>query len=181
MIKYYFKLFFLSWVIFFLGTLYANINIMDGHEAVSEGLMLGALAGLAVSGFVGTFHVRRARKIAGGTRAGDIYSLSQTSEVRLPMDTDRVFSLLQHYFEEVARFNVTGADKIAGTISGRTPMVYFRTLGNSVSAAVKPDGAGGSVVTITSKPFFPAALTDFGDNLKIVMEMEKYLLGSAHI
>jgi hypothetical protein len=181
MLKYYAKLFVMAWIAFFLGALYANLNIMDGREAVTESIVIGAFVGLAVAGLVGTFHIRRARKIAGAEQGEDIYSLSQKRQLRLPMEADKAFTLLQHYFAEVAAFKMTGADKIAGTISGRTPFVYFRTMGNNVSAEVKPDGAGGSVVSIASAPIMPLALTDFGDNLRIVTELKKYLLGSANL
>jgi hypothetical protein len=181
MLKCYLKLFFLSGLFFFLGALYADINIMEGQNAVTEALALGAVMGLVISVALGTMHIMRVRRIAPGKRAWDIYSVKQKSELHLPLEPDRAFSLLQQYFTEVAHFNVTGADKIAGTISGRTPLVYFRTLGNSVSADVKADNAGGSLVSITSKPLLPATLTDFGDNLRIVTQIEKYLLASSQL
>jgi len=181
MVKCYAKIFFLSGLFFFFGALYADLNLLEGREAVTVALLLGVFIGLAFSGFVGTFHIMKVRRIAGGKRARDIYSVKQESELRLPMEPDRVFTLLQQYFMQVAHFSVTGADRLGGTISGRSPMVYFRTLGNTVSASVVSDNAGGSLVRISSKPLLPAALTDFGDNLRIVMEMEKYLLGSAQL
>jgi hypothetical protein len=181
MLKCYAKIFFLSGIFFFFGALYANVNIMDGREAVGEGAALGAFAGLATAGFVGSFHIIKVRRLASGKRRGDIYSLKQVSELRLPLAPDRVFALLQQYFSEVARFNVTGADKLAGVIAGRTSMAFFKGLGNVVTAEVKSDGAEGSAVTIVSKPLLPAGFTDFGENLKIVMDMERYLLGSAHL
>ncbi|OGR44838.1 MAG: hypothetical protein A2X35_05960 [Elusimicrobia bacterium GWA2_61_42] len=178
MIKCYAKLFGLLSFFFFLGTLAANLNMFEGTDSILEGLLSSLFFGAVTAAVIGTMHINRVRALAGGRREGDIYAASQTAEVRLPVDPIRAFHLVSHYFREVARFEVTGSDQIGGRISARTPLVLFKTLGNTVTAELRAQ-EGGTLVILSSSPVLTSGIPDYGTTLKIIMDAENFLKAGA--
>ncbi|MCM2268091.1 MAG: hypothetical protein NDI60_10015 [Elusimicrobiales bacterium] len=174
MLKTYAKIFFWGTFFFFLGTLAANLNMLEGLDSILQELLTSLVFGAAMSAAMGTMHIRAARKAAGDKPEGDIYSPRQARQFRLGLPPDRVFHLLSHYFTEVARYKVTGSDPVAGSITARTPSVILRSMGSRVEAAVARDGEG-SLVTLKAAPWLPPAVADFGENLRIVLAAEKHL------
>lgn len=179
MIKCYARLFGLAGFFFFLGTLFSSLNMLGGPDSMLEGLVSSLFFGAAVAAVLGTVHIRKVRKLAGEKREGDIYAPAQARELRLAMEYNRAFALALHYFKEVAGFSVTGSDQTAGRISARTPMIFFRTLGNNVTADLR-GVEGGTLVALRSNPVLPGGLPDYGANLKIVMDAENYLRAGEH-
>jgi hypothetical protein len=179
MLKSYFRIFFWMTLFFFIGTLVANLNMMEGMSSIIEGFVGALLFGVAASAAVGTLNARRARQVAGANAQGDIYSPVQTRKIKLSLPSDRVFHMVSHYFREVARFDVLGGDQLAGSLEARVPASMLRVMGSGIKAEVAKDGEG-SVVTITARPALPAAMADFGKNLKLVLDAENYLKAADH-
>jgi hypothetical protein len=174
----YARIFGLGAFFFFLGTLVANLNMLEGLDSILDGLVVAGLFGAISSAVIGTIHIKRVNKLAGPERKGPIYAASQTSELRLPVDYDKAFNLVSHYFKEVAGLNVTGADPVAGKIAARTPMVMFRSLGNTVTAELRA-AEGETAVILRSSPVLPLGIPDYGATLKLIMDAETYLRGSS--
>lgn len=179
MLKVYFKLFFWVTLFFFIGTLAANLNMAEGLDSILGESVTAVVFGLLASLLIGTRHARAARKMAGEKPEGDIYAVDQSRQIRLPLPYDRAFHMVSHYFKEVARFKVLGADPVAGVIDARTPAIFFVGLGSSVTARLTRDGEE-TLVIFRSRPAAPLSFVDGGVNLKIVTEAQKYFAEALH-
>jgi len=180
MLKVYFKVFILMGAIFFFAFLIGNmISMVEVVTSLETAAIMAVLGGTLLSAIMGTIHIRNARKVAGGPRETDIYSLTQVRQVKAKLPYDRAFSMVEHYFKEVAGYTLTNADHIAGLLEASpasgplpSPTVIF--------ASIRKEGEDAAEITLTVKPLLPGAAIDFGRNLIIAEKADAYLRASLH-
>lgn len=179
MIKVYLRMFLISAGLFFLWLLFQNLTNMGIRLAVADALVKGALFGIALSALIGTLHLVKVRQAAGPDSGKDIYALKQVRELRSALPHDRVFAMMRHYLEEVAKLSVTSIDTDGGRLESRSGL-NFMTFGNKLTVTVRKAGDGGSEVTITARPLVFTTLADFGESLRAADGAAAYLRGSEH-
>lgn len=173
MIKCYARIFSITGSLFFLGMLFANLLVMAPRQALVTALADGLLFGLLMALIMGTTHIVKARKAAGGEPGAGIYSIRQYLEFESVLDQERLYTALTHYLKPDRGFTVTEADQGAGRIKARTAFSFI-SFGNAVSVALEKSPRG-TLVKILSKPGFPTVLADYGENLRISRGLRDYL------
>jgi len=173
MIKSYARIFAITGTLFFLGMFFADLLVMAPRQALITALADGLMFGLLMALIMGTMQVVKARKAAGEERTADIYSTRQHLEFESPLDQERLYTALTHYFKGERGFTIAEADQGAGKISARTPFSFLSS-GNTVSVILEKSPRG-TLVKILSKPSFPTTLADYGENLRIVLGLRNHL------
>ncbi len=179
MIKIYLRTFVIMAGLFFLWLLFQNLTNMGLRLAVADALVKGALFGITLSAIIGTLHLVKARQAAGPDSGPDIYALKQVRELRSALPKDRVFELMRHYLEQVARLTVTSVDTEGGRLESRSGL-NFKTFGNKLSVTVRAAGSGGSELTIVARPLVMTTLADFGESLRAADGAAAFLRASEH-
>lgn len=179
MLKCYAKTLLLSCLLFLLVLLLpAFMGIAPDTDLVrtaAEALVYGAV----LAALLGTAQIVAARRAAGPDKAGDIYSVSQTSAFESGLPRERLFAAAEHYLGQEGRGRITLRDPEAGHLRALTPLNLL-TLGSRIAVSVSEAGEGRSRVRIDSKPLLPTLPADFGANLKIVRGIEAHLRAGGH-
>ena len=182
MIKLYLKIFFVTGVFFSLWISFAGLGrlaTMPQGKALAVSLIFGAIFGLLLSLIMGTLHILKVRKIAGESREGDIYATTQRREIKSALSGDRLFTMLTHYLKEVARFSLTGLPGVSGKLEA-VSRVNLVTFGSRVTITIAQDERGASAINVSCKPRLMTTLVDYGESLKIVSDIARYLRESEH-
>ena len=179
MIKCYARIFFITGMLLGLGTFFSDLTMMTAKPAMVEAITYGLLFGITMTAIMGTLHVLGARKAAGANRAGDIYDVRQSAELRLSLPYDRLFAVVGHYLSEVAGFTITDTNHESGVISARSKLT-FKTFGCKITATLRKDAESSTLLTLAARPMVWATLVDYGENLRIVREAEDFLRASEH-
>ena len=180
MLKVYLKVFVLMGAIFFFTFLAGNmISMVEAVTALQTAALMAVLGGTLLSAIMGTVHIRTARKVAGGPRETDIYSLTQVRQVKAKLPYDRAFAMVEHYFKEVAGYKLTNTDHVAGTLEA-SPAAGFLPSPTVILASIQKEGEDASAITLTVKPLLPGVAVDFGRNLLAAEKADAYLRASLH-
>ncbi len=174
MIKYYAKVFFFTGILFFVGILVTSLPGMTKRQAVIHALASGLLFGVTLALTVGTVHVLKVRKAAGGDPAADIYATTQSRTFRTALEYERLFTAVTHYLSETAGFTLTEKDYDKGRITALSPFNII-TFGSRITVLLEKNPGGPAEVKIVSRPRLSTILADYGENLRIVAAFEKHL------
>ena len=179
MLKCYARIFFITGTLCALGVFFSDLALMTARPALVNAIATGLIFGAGMTLVMGTLHIVKARKTAGDNIKGDIYTVKQRLELRSALPYDRLYSVLTHYFSEVADFTITEKNHESGIISARSRLT-FKTFGSKVTATLRREGDSATLLELVSKPLLGTTLADYGENLRIVREAEDFLRASEH-
>ncbi|MFA6433579.1 MAG: hypothetical protein WCW52_02680 [Elusimicrobiales bacterium] len=174
MIRFYFKVFFINFILF--GVLELMVYRLGWTAAPSpaDALYLCAAFGLFMSLGAGTLHILMIKKYAGGTPVADPYSPAREAELSTSMPHEKLFALCRHYVADIAGYAITAENPGKGLITARTPW-NWKGYGNIFSIDFSERKDGFAKVRIASRPRTKIVLLDYGDNLMNIMQAKYYL------
>lgn len=174
MIKCYAKIFVVTGLFFFLAELFSDLTILPFREALGRSISTGLFFGGVLTLVMGTFHILKVRKAAGGKADGDIYSVRQERRFEVGLERSKAFTAAENYLGQTRGFSFSLKDPEAGVLEARTPF-NFTTFGNILTVSLSPSEGGKTPVAVTSRPVLFITLADYGDNYTLAKETEEHL------
>ena len=178
MAGFYLRLFLVNFSAMFAGVAVINLLKMEPSAAFLGALYLAVFFAGFITFIVGPIHVLRSKKIAGAGYGPEIYRTHQSAEFSIGLDYDKLFSLAHRYLKEIAGFEILEADTRTRRITAKSP-ISLKAFGNFITLEFKDTNPILTNLKISSRPRHRLALIDYGENLKIVLDAKKYLLGNS--
>ncbi|OGR77809.1 MAG: hypothetical protein A2X32_00075 [Elusimicrobia bacterium GWC2_64_44] len=177
MLKTYFKIFFVTGGLFFLGMLFSDLTLMPFREALISAVSSGLLFGLTMAAVLGTAQILKVRRAAAGEQGRDLYSTTQVREFESGLEYSRLFASVTHYLQKVRGFELTENDADSGRAAARSKF-NFTTFGNSVTVRLEKRPGAPTLVRIVSRPLLPTLMCDYGENYRVARGLEDHLKGT---
>ena len=89
--------------------------------------------------------------------------VNQTRVLMVRGDPGRVHTLCASALRAIPRLRLVGDDPVRGTLSGRIGM-SLSSWGEEIKVSIEELDAGRLTITVSSRPWFPTTLFDYGKN-----------------
>ena len=178
MTGFYLKLFLVNFTAMFAGAAGCYLFKLEPPAALLAALYPAGLFAVLITFAAGPFHAAASKKIAGAACGAEIYRTRQSAELSIGLDYNELFSLVHRYLKEKAGFEIAEADTRTRRITARSP-ITLKTFGNVIIIEFDNTDPILTKLKILSRPRLSTTMLDYGENLKIVLDIRAYLLQNA--
>jgi hypothetical protein len=134
--------------------------------SIAIGGASGLFFGVVMTAILGTMHVSGVRRILANPRR-EHFDVRQQCTIEVDLPVADTLELARRAVERLPRVHMDSVDSGAGKIHAQAGMTW-KSWGESIDVSIVPGSAGGSVVTVESRPAMSSTILDYGRNLENV-------------